>query len=47
MFNARDMVAQIREVEALGKDLLTVGKEPRLLALLSASTWPLPGHCCS
>ena len=34
MFNASEMVAQIREVEALGKDLFVVGKVPGLPALL-------------
>ncbi|PVH61326.1 hypothetical protein PAHAL_3G011800 [Panicum hallii] len=33
VFNASEMVAQIQEVEALGKDLFVVGKVPGLLAL--------------
>jgi Kef-type K+ transport system membrane component KefB len=33
VFNASEMVAQIREVEALGKDLFVVGKVPGLPAL--------------
>ncbi|XP_062183170.1 cation/H(+) antiporter 15-like [Phragmites australis] len=33
VFNASEMVAQIREVEASGKDLLVVGKVPGLSAL--------------
>ncbi|KAJ1273905.1 hypothetical protein BS78_05G020800 [Paspalum vaginatum] len=33
VFNASEMVAQVREVEALGKDLFVVGKVPGLPAL--------------
>lgn len=33
VFNAGEMVAQVREVEALGKDLFVVGKVPGLPAL--------------
>ncbi|KAF8706536.1 hypothetical protein HU200_030818 [Digitaria exilis] len=36
VFNAGEMVAQVREVEALGKDLFVVGKVPGLPALTAS-----------